>query len=1837
MSFRNLTGRTLTISMLCLGSVTPLGAQAYQSSFSEVKYDRAKAPASMFSAVQVDIASGAASIDIPCGPGIGERGLRFRPTLSLRAAPQLGVSSVDETHLTYTSAAGIQHFVTQTYDTLYQRGYGSSSFTPGTFDLALWGAYDQLSTYSLPGGGGGSVLGAVPPAMTEAAATALLSRFNISGTVATLPQLGSTPSGPFIQVGTTGHLVIGLHDTTGDVQDWLYLENIGATLMPQYHWPRRILVIQGDVAVEYTYVSHRFNNQPRPDTYAGNRNVLHSAHYVVTRIANRFNESISFAYDANGLGYKATWNTTPDPGVSIRVTVQGQEAAPVMPSLSRVGSNVGPVTPVLVTYEGITPALSSFRVVLANVGALNALPLESGGQPGSASALDLHGLRRTSTYWGEAALTVQPVSVTQQFLDSALNESVQFGYGSGPASSWDWLSITPTVLRTVTFSNRQIFLDWEAYRYKPNYSPNEETITSGPRLRPAIAYGVRVVEDIDTISGAARGTGYTRVVPVLNWATHVPQQGDSLEEFWINPTFYTAVTGPDGQTAVHHFLEPGPANQSVGGEAPMSLGYLKHLQKEVRYYARGVDWRADLGAAGSGGSAYRIVVTDHFDAHSIGSPTGSVALNPVPSATRTRTWERDSQTLAGSETEAWSSEQLGWTQIRQITDLDPSPELGFEFTKGPDGSLTQSAGTTTVVARTLENLIPEWLFGRIGMETTSRQDNTGNGTSSGAPPSVSRTLDPVFNTLTGTVLGSSTAGITTSLPHGSSGPAAAQVQRAILTGPDLIHSGQAGVDLFLYDDYGFLKSIQIQTGSTTLTTSQAQDAIGRPTSQTDAGGRVTYFSRDPAGRLTTITPPGGEESTVITYASNHHQVTVTQGARCSEYVFNGFGKRVLERRRDPNGAWSHRVFAYDTAGRTTGVTLWLAGAGIDHETWWQRENLFKDVVVVTPGDTICRRWGPINPDTGERDCIQWQTTAPTTTTYPALSAGATTEYDTRGREVRAKDSAGVVTTTSYPVNPGFMKVVMVAGLKTTTFIHDSAGRLKQVTDAANQVTRYVFDGSDRVTDVRQYYTPTDFQPRTWAYDALGRLTGLIQPESGLTLFSDFTVLGAATTANYNGRVLHRTFDWVDRPLTTTDDSGSVNQAFTYDINGKAGKLDSSRDGATTATYAYFAGTGRLSGLTTVAGGQTFTQTFTYDAYGQRTGGNNSHANWSQTYHDAAGLPQALTHGGVFVASSGTWNTGFDPVTWLPKAITYANSATTTFEFGGDQQRLGRITLRGAGSALVEDWTYGYDEVGNINKVNDLRNPGLFDYYGYDSLNRLITAVTQSPSFGEQLQTFEYDAFGNRTKGTTERVLGWSGARGTSTASVVPTTVSATANFTLNPLDPALTQRNQLPANTTNGAATGKVYDAQGNLLQVYQSPGDVANTLAMTYDALGRVIQARHMGKGTREDYAYRADGLRTVIDVYQGDVYQKTRFQIYNDLRQLVAQYEKVGAGSLTWKKDIAYLGTQEAGEIDASGITVTQVDHLGTPRVMTRPGGQVVRQKYLPFGETLEGAVPQTAKGYTNHEQTDVSGLIYMQARMYLPQYGRFASPDPARDQHFELTQSWNIYSYVRNNPVMATDPTGMVEEEAKFDHAEFLRSGQHIAPHAQQSADGNMAGMVATMNAASAQNAKAQAGLGADAPPAGPPSKGPDGKPIQGVPQTPSGQWLDAITVPGNDPRSWTIQWKLAIPSKAGGWIVQEITATNPDGTPDRHFWEAWRVSVGSTVTIYNGSFAYDDKFRAPSGETVLGSARFYEGLSLPSTFIPNNKDTYARILPSTTINPNLPLNNATAPLYRLWTAP
>jgi RHS repeat-associated protein len=99
------------------------------------------------------------------------------------------------------------------------------------------------------------------------------------------------------------------------------------------------------------------------------------------------------------------------------------------------------------------------------------------------------------------------------------------------------------------------------------------------------------------------------------------------------------------------------------------------------------------------------------------------------------------------------------------------------------------------------------------------------------------------------------------------------------------------------------------------------------------------------------------------------------------------------------------------------------------------------------------------------------------------------------------------------------------------------------------------------------------------------------------------------------------------------------------------------------------------------------------------------------------------------------------------------------------------------------------------------------------------------------------------------------------------------------------------------------------------------------------------------------------------------------------------------------------------------------------------VKRHDYLPFGEELFAPAGSrtTSLGYTGNDgvrqqftqkERDIeTGLDYFKARYYSSTQGRFTSPDvPFADQWEEDPQSWNLYTYVGNNPTNTTDPSGL-----------------------------------------------------------------------------------------------------------------------------------------------------------------------------------------------------------------------
>lgn len=131
--------------------------------------------------------------------------------------------------------------------------------------------------------------------------------------------------------------------------------------------------------------------------------------------------------------------------------------------------------------------------------------------------------------------------------------------------------------------------------------------------------------------------------------------------------------------------------------------------------------------------------------------------------------------------------------------------------------------------------------------------------------------------------------------------------------------------------------------------------------------------------------------------------------------------------------------------------------------------------------------------------------------------------------------------------------------------------------------------------------------------------------------------------------------------------------------------------------------------------------------------------------------------------------------------------------------------------------------------------------------------------------------------------------------------------------------------------------------------------------------------------------------------------------------------AGTLTWQKTMVYGLGQLLSEESATGTVYLQSDQVGSPNYLTDATGAVVgRSKNLPFGERFGQTGVKSARRYTNHEDQDGSP-IYMQARTYLPTYGKFAQVDPVYDQTKDDPESWNLYNYVTNNPVTHTDPDG------------------------------------------------------------------------------------------------------------------------------------------------------------------------------------------------------------------------
>ena len=218
------------------------------------------------------------------------------------------------------------------------------------------------------------------------------------------------------------------------------------------------------------------------------------------------------------------------------------------------------------------------------------------------------------------------------------------------------------------------------------------------------------------------------------------------------------------------------------------------------------------------------------------------------------------------------------------------------------------------------------------------------------------------------------------------------------------------------------------------------------------------------------------------------------------------------------------------------------------------------------------------------------------------------------------------------------------------------------------------------------------------------------------------------------------------------------------------------------------------------------------------------------------------------------------------------------------------------------------------------------------------------------------------------------------------------------------------------------YDNAGNLSH-FKFPGSAAFDWTAAYDAENkqRWFCTDDSAPCTQANAEYRYDG--------QGQRVQKILAPASANPTAITYVYDAFG-------KLAAEYST--APPTTAGGTYYRTTDHLGSTRLVTDAQGDCkVWQDFYPFGERILGNASTgreswTCYGgagtdpfeqeFTSKERDTESNLDYFGARYFSASLGRFTGADtPFADQKAANPQSWNLYSYVGNNPLAYTDPSG------------------------------------------------------------------------------------------------------------------------------------------------------------------------------------------------------------------------
>ncbi len=866
----------------------------------------------------------------------------------------------------------------------------------------------------------------------------------------------------------------------------------------------------------------------------------------------------------------------------------------------------------------------------------------------------------------------------------------------------------------------------------------------------------------------------------------------------------------------------------------------------------------------------------------------------------------------------------------------------------------------------------------------------------------------------------------------------------------------------LYDSLGRTTDVQTTAPEGTLHQTTTYDSMGRVwqrsnpyRSMSDAMGRevpvlTTTFGYDALGRKILEANPDGSAKR-WSYTGNATSVTDESGHSKLETI-DGLGRLTqVDEMLIPAGtpgcpggcAFAEQdlttLYTYDAQSNL--ATVSQSGSPFGSQTPRLRSFSY---------DSLSRLISSSNPETG-------------TICYGTYS-GSTCQsgYDANGNLLAKTDARGVIARRSYDSLNRLTNITYSDGLTPgEQLFYDVAP--PWMPDLQNVIGRLSYSANDYGGGTTGKATAA-----TYSYDVLGRTVRKWQQTpsrspAGFFVSATYDLAGNTTSLTYpDGRTVVQNFDSAGRLGSVT--SGTITSpgpayvsSVTYNPDGSPNvetfgngvqqtttensrlqvqsRLVASTLGGSpfsSHTYCYsgcatggFANSGNIWGITDTLNSAK-TQGFTYDSLNRITSFSVGGAVNQQYTTDSFGNMSRL--------SGGTALTTFDPTTNRINDLPCAAS-TTPFDSAGNQ--------------ICDTDTYGgvrqyqYDAESRIQQISSLGSSTPFATYTYDVDGARVRKMNADGTYTE------YVNFGGVTLAELDQTGSWwdyiyaNGAKiakvgtnenarlhlhGINSASGEFAGFSFSLNYVIKQGDKMLWR--QYESNCFGGLALNfGGFNSEWNKVD---SDGQTINSDTLQNQWHDRTFDLSGMTGLTTQGGWFTADTNTPggTWDIFFADVtIVSTDGTITpvstRNMSPTLSVWNQGGVSGQSWVME------QPPGS-SAYSTTYYLSDHLGTAHMEFTAGGYPIWQgQFAPFGAEIDTQASGNHYKFTGKERDTESGLDYFGARYYGSSMGRFMTPDysasndgpPDAVPYGDLSnpQSLNLYSYVQNNPVSQTDPSG------------------------------------------------------------------------------------------------------------------------------------------------------------------------------------------------------------------------